>query len=579
MSPLPPLLRDALDLLRHEGAGGVARRLRRRLAGGQAEVLRDYARWLAAGEPPARPGPGEALLVSVVTPVRDPPPWALRALLDSLRAQTHARWELCLADDASDDARARAALVDACRDGRVRLARHAARRGIAATTNLALSLASGDLVAFVDHDDLLAPDALRRLADALAAYPTAGFAYSDEDKLDARERRRAPFFKPALDPTLLLRCNPVAHLLVARHDLVRAAGGLRPGFDGAQDHDLVLRLAEATGRALHVPHVLYHWRALPGSTARSAAAKPGAHEAGRRAVAEALARRGIAGRVEPGAWLGSHRVDLAPAADPREVSVVCDAEAPPPWLRASPVREVLAGAGGLTARRAALAARARGRFVLLLGPVTPEGDGRALLDALLGEAALPGVGLVAPAIGCGGRTVERGLLLGHGPDATAGPLEPGARDDDLGYFGLASLPRTVAAASGLLLLVDRAALEAAGGLDAAAFPDAGPAGVDLCLRAARAGFRTVVTPAARVRLDPAARAAHDLALGAARAPLRARVAVAPDDPWSHPAFARGAARLRLTARPVDAPPRAVDPRTGAWWTYSTPAPGMIRSSR
>ncbi|MCO5168590.1 MAG: glycosyltransferase [Planctomycetes bacterium] len=570
---------DLLHLLHHEGPAGARRRLRRRLAGGQADVLRDYPRWLAAGEPRAARGPGDGLLVSVVTPVRDPPPWALRALVESLRAQTHARWELCLADDASDDRRVRAALVDACRDDRVRLARHASPRGIAAATNLALSLASGELIAFVDHDDLLAPDALRRLANALAGDPAAGFAFCDEDKLDARGRRRAPFFKPALDATLLLRMNAVSHLLVARHDLVRRVGGLRPGLDGAQDHDLVLRLAEAATRALHVPHVLYHWRALPGSTARSAAAKPGAHAAGRRAVADALRRRGVAGTVAPGEWLGSHRVTLAPAVDPGEVSVVCDAEAPPPWLRGAGAGEVLAGAGGLTAGRAALAARARGRFVLLVGPVTPRGCARAWLEALLGEAALPGVGVVAPQVVCEGRVVEQGLLLGHGPHAAAGPLEPGAPEDDLGYFGLGAVPRTVAAASGLALLVAREALEAAGGLDAAAFPSAGPAGADLCLRAARAGLRTVVTPAAPARLDPTARARHDLALGAARTALRGRAALAPDDPWSHPAFARGTARLRLADRPVDAPPRAIDPRTGAWWGYSTPAPGTIRSSR
>ena len=236
MLGLPHVLQRAVEVFREEGRAGVAWRVRRRLRGGQAQVFADYARWLEAESartpPPAR-SPGADLLVSVVTPVCDPPPAALRALLESLRAQEHARWELCVGDDASRDPEVRRLLDLACADGRVRLARQATRRGIAATTNLALSLARGDLVAFVDHDDLLAKDALRRAADALAE-PGADVLFTDEDKVDGT-RRKNPFFKPAFDPVLLLRCNYLSHLLVARHDLVRQVGGLRLGFDGSQD--------------------------------------------------------------------------------------------------------------------------------------------------------------------------------------------------------------------------------------------------------------------------------------------------------------------------------------------------------
>jgi GT2 family glycosyltransferase len=584
MLGLPHVLQRVVEVLQEEGRDGVAWRVRRRLLGGQAQVFADYARWLEAeprSSPPAE-RPGAELLVSVVTPVCDPPPAALRALLESLRAQEHARWELCLGDDASRSAEVRRLLDQACADGRVRLARQATRRGIAATTNLALSLARGDLVAFVDHDDLLAPDALRRAADALAA-PGADVAFTDEDKVDGHcdgARRFNPFFKPAFDPVLLLRCNYLSHLLVARHDLVRRVGGLRLGFDGSQDYDLVLRLTEVAERVVHLPHVLYHWRSVAGSTARSPAAKAWAYEAARRALEDALRRRGLPGRVAPGAWLGSHRVTLDPRVAPGEVSVIVDAAVAPPWLRGLPVAEVLTGAGGVTARRAALVARARGRFVLLLGQVRPAGDARAALDALLAEADRPGVGFVAGKVSRASGLVEHGLFLGHGPDAALGPLEPDAHERDLGYFGLLSLPRTVAAASGLALLVDRVALEATGGLDAVGFPDAGPAGADLCLRGARAGLRTVVVPDALFRLGPQDHARHDLALGAARGALRARVACAPDDPFSHPAFARGAARLRLADdAPRDPAPRVVDARTGAWWPAPATAPRTADRSR
>lgn len=550
------MLRRGLEVLRDEGPAGAWRRARRKLFGAQAGVFRDYARWLgseADGPPPSSP-----LQVAVVVPVCDPPPWALDALLASVRAQEGVAWRLVLSDDGSRDPAVRARLEAAGRDARVRVVASAERRGISAATNAALAAAEGDLVAFVDHDDALAPGALAHVAAAFAD-PAVGWAYTDEDKLlgPAPGARARPFFKPAFDPTLLLRCNPAAHLLVARRELVAAVGGLRPEYDGSQDYDLALRLAE-TGRAVaHVPRVLYRWRAIPGSTADRVAAKPWAYVAARRAIADALLRRGVGGRVEAGAWLGSYRVTLDPRVTPGDVSVVLDAARAPAWLGALPWGEVLCGAGGTAAGRVARLAAARGRWLLLLGDVRPPGRGdaarlraaRERLGALLAEADRPGVGLVAARLvaGRGGRILEHGLRVAR--DGRCVPVEATLDEGDPGYFGLASLTRSVGAASGQALLVARSTLDGLGGLDAARFAGGGAA-VDLCRRAAAAGLRTVSVAEATLEV---ARGREGLGLVVDRAALAAAGPRA--DPWTSPHWRDDA--LALAGRPGSFAPRVL----------------------
>ncbi len=551
------MLRRGLEVLRDEGPAGAWRRARRKLLGAQAGVFRDYPRWLRAGLQAEvdGPAPSSPLQVAVVVPVCDPPPWALDALLVSIRAQEGVAWRLVLSDDGSRDPAVRARLEAAARDPRVRVVAGLERRGISAATNVALAAAEGDLVAFVDHDDALAPGALAHVAAAFAD-PAVGWAYTDEDKLLGQPGERArPFFKPAFDPTLLLRCNPTAHLLVARRDLVAQVGGLRSEFDGSQDYDLALRLAE-TGRAVaHVPRLLYHWRAVPGSTADRVAAKPWAYVAARRAIADALLRRGVGGRVEPGAWLGSYRVALEPRVAPGEVSVVLDADRVPAWLRALPWGEVLTGAGGSSSGRAARAAAARGRWLLFLGDVRPPGRGdparagaaRERLGALLAEADRPGVGFVAArlAAGRGGRILEHGLRVAR--DGRCVPVEATLDEGDPGYFGLATLTRSVGAASGQALLVARSTLDGLGGLDAARFAGGGAA-VDLCRRAAAAGLRTVSVAEATLEV---ARGREGLGLEVDRAALAAAGPLA--DPWTSPHWRHDA--LALAGRPGSFAPR------------------------
>ena len=140
----------------------------------------------------------------------------------------------------------------------------------------------------MDADDELAPTALEWCA---AAAPEADLIYSDEYKIDERGTPSSPFFKPAWSPRLLLGLNYVNHLTCIRTEVLRDAGGIRTGFDGAQDHDLLMRLSERPLRVAHLPNLLYRWRNWAGSVAGDAGSKTWAEDAGLRALEEAVARR------------------------------------------------------------------------------------------------------------------------------------------------------------------------------------------------------------------------------------------------------------------------------------------------
>jgi GT2 family glycosyltransferase len=260
-------------------------------------------------------------LVSVITPVYETDPAHLAACLASVASQTYANWEHVLVDDGSTDPRVGAVLAAAVRrDARVRLFRHEHNAGIVAASTTALEEARGEFVAMLDHDDTLAPQALARLCDALRDHPEAAFAYSDNDVLRQDGRLADPFFKPDFSPERLRNHNYVLHCVMAPLARVRDVGGFRSGFDGAQDHDLLLRLSEL-GPAVHVPEVLYHWREAPASVASDPAAKPYAYDAGVRAVQEHCDRAGIAASVARGPVDGVYRLHRTAPSDQR-VSVV-----------------------------------------------------------------------------------------------------------------------------------------------------------------------------------------------------------------------------------------------------------------
>jgi len=263
-----------------------------------------------------------SLRFSVLTTVFDPEPAHLGSCLASIASQTYdGPIEHVVVDDASTRPDVRGLLDDLEPHPGRTVIRRGVNGGIVASSNDALAAATGEFVVLVDHDDVLAPEALDVLADLLDAEPDLDVAYSDHDLLRADGRRASPVYKPDFSLERLRNHNYVTHLVVARRAVVVDVGGFREGTDGAQDHDLLLRLAERTGSFAHVPEVLLHWRQSPASVATDVANKPIAFDREVDVVAAHLERSGIAATVEPGAYAGLVRIRRDIIGRPR-VSVI-----------------------------------------------------------------------------------------------------------------------------------------------------------------------------------------------------------------------------------------------------------------
>lgn len=249
----------------------------------------------------------------MITATYDPPAGALEDTIASVLGQGHDDWEWVLVDDRSpaDWVWPRLERL-ASEEPRVRVHRREVNGGIVAASQDALDRASGEFVVLLDHDDVLAPDALTRVAAEIAAHPDLDYLYSDQDRMTFDGETHSRFRKPDWSPERLRHHNYVTHLSVLRRSLAVEVGGFRAGYDGSQDHDLVLRVTERARTVVHVPEVLYHWREVPGSAAGDAEAKPWAWDAGVRAVQDHLDRTGIGGRASKGRAPGTYHVEREP---------------------------------------------------------------------------------------------------------------------------------------------------------------------------------------------------------------------------------------------------------------------------
>lgn len=242
----------------------------------------DYAEWARNQAPVATSVRGLGC-ISVIMPTCDTPADFLREAIGSVRAQHYTDWQLCICDDASVEPHVRGMLNDyAAQDSRIRLHFRADRGGIVAASNDAIALADGQWLTFLDHDDVLQPDALGAVVERL--HEGADVVYTDHDCLSEDGKRVSPFFKPDWSLDLFLAQMYLGHLVAFDRKWITAVDGLREGTDGAQDYDMVLRCVQKGARVEHVPRVLYHWRQHSGSTAANADSKPYAHGAGSRAI-------------------------------------------------------------------------------------------------------------------------------------------------------------------------------------------------------------------------------------------------------------------------------------------------------
>lgn len=456
-------------------------------------------------------------LISVVLPVYNPEVSWLEAAVESVMQQVYASWELCIADDASSREGIRALLSRYASDPRITVTFSPKHRGIAATTNAALGLARGEFVAFLDHDDVLRPHALHAMVAYLQAHESADLIYSDEDMILPGGEYGDPKFKPDYSPEMLLSWNYITHLVMIRRSLVESLGGLRGDFEGSQDHDLLLRAVEHARHVGHVADVLYGWRVVPGSAALSADQKPLARESGRRAVEQAVHRRGFSGRIEFGASPGLYNVRyevvgtpsvgiLIPTRDRVGLLRTCigsierkstyqnysitiinngsrSAETLE-YLRRSPHRVIDVDAPFNFSSLINAAARSVDAEHLLLlnndtSVITPN-----WIEAMLEHSQHVDVGAVgARLVFSDGRAQHEGIVVGR--LHVAANVETRWR-----------VVREVSAVTGACLMSRRIVFEELGGLDEGlveAFND-----VDYCLRARARGYRVVYTPLAEL---------------------------------------------------------------------------------
>jgi GT2 family glycosyltransferase len=477
----------------------------------------------------------DAPLVSVLTPVHNPPVHMLDEAILSVRRQTFPDWELCLLDDASTNPDVIAALGrHSASDPRIRLGRRETAGGISAATNAALELATGEYIALLDHDDMLAPDALQRVADRIDADPDLDMVYSDEDVV-GDEGRIEHHAKPGWSPEHMAALMYTCHLGVYRRTLAIELGGLRSKFDGCQDYDFVLRLMEQTDRIAHIPQTLYHWRAHAMSTA-GGQAKPYAYLAQPGAISEHLERRGVDAEVQfadlPGIHRIVHRVQPSTSVDLvlalRDASGLAEAAAS--WLaQPHPTWSVVvAGAPEpLAAATAALNSAGVADSRIVTVPAGPGDDLTAALAAAAGAATAEHLLVMEdPAVGLTHDWMTRLLGYAGQPEiAAAGPvvLGPDSRIKHGGVVIPEGIPLYVqhgsharaapaavfnlSAVSGVLA-TRREIYQQLGGLDPR-FREL--ALIEYCLRATETGTRVVVVPDARLRTAGPDTTINDLA--------------------------------------------------------------------
>ena len=256
--------------------------------------------------------------ISIVVPLYKTPKVYLDEMIASVKAQTYPNWELCLSDGSGEDSPIADILAKYQEeDDRIKVISNHRQLRISENTNAAVEAATGDFIAFADHDDVLTPHALFECVKALNEKPDTEIFYSDEDKMSMDGHKFfQPHIKPDFNIDLLCTVNYICHLFVVRRTVIERAGVLRPEFDGAQDYDFIFRCIESSDKIHHIPKILYHWRSHEDSTSENPESKLYAFDAGARAVQAHYDRIGIAAKVTKGEYLGLYRTKFIRTYDP-----------------------------------------------------------------------------------------------------------------------------------------------------------------------------------------------------------------------------------------------------------------------
>jgi glycosyltransferase involved in cell wall biosynthesis/2-polyprenyl-3-methyl-5-hydroxy-6-metoxy-1,4-benzoquinol methylase len=545
-------LRNAFAIWKAQGASGLVKRIRNVNQASEAKFVdsqsgeivdrHDYAKWVERYDTLTDEGRWAMIeeisswarkpLISIIMPVYNPPLDLLEEAIESVKAQVYKHWELCIADDASTNKEVLAYLkAQAKRDRRIKVTYRKENGHISKASNSALELAKGQYVALMDNDDLLPAHALYWIARTAVEQPEVAVMYSDEDKIDVQGNRTGPYFKTDWNIYLFRSHNMVSHLGVYRRDLVESVGRFREGMEGSQDYDLALRCIEQVKpeQIVHIPHVLYHWRIHPGSTAMSLGEKPYAQVAGQKALDEHLQRTGISGRAEL-LDFGMYRVHydlpdqlplvslIIPTRNAMalvrqciesikskttyqnyEIILVDNGSDDPEsieyfeTLNLEPNIRVLRDDGpfNYSALNNRAVSEARGELIGLI-----NNDIEVISPDWLGEmvslALQPGAGAVGARLWYPDDRLQHGGII-MGPLTLAGHAHKFLPRGHHGYFGRASLIQGMSAVTAACLIVRKSTFEEVGGLNEIelkiAFND-----VDFCLKVMAAGYQNIWTP-------------------------------------------------------------------------------------
>jgi glycosyltransferase involved in cell wall biosynthesis len=441
---------------------------------------------------------GARVKFSILMPTyRTNPAW-LKSTVESVLSQSYPNWELCVVDDASDSPALRSLLdTYAHNDTRIKVSYLKQNRHISHASNNALEMASGDYVVLLDHDDLLAPQALSRLAALIESDPGADVIYSDEDKVDSSGRRYEPTFKPSWSADYFLSFMFTGHISCFRAELIRAVGGFREGLEGSQDYDMMLRVTERTDRIRHVPEILYHWRAHGESVAGNPNSKPYAYKAAERALTEALHRRGFSDAVvRDSSSRGLYLLERGKRASCAGVCLFGGAVVDE-WADGATIQRIQCadnkdGIGSLLAE----VAQSTGEVFVLAATGHCL---RADLERLLDQASDPGIGVLAPAlVDRNQRVLSAGISI---VDEEMAHNFHGLAADAIGYRGRLRVPFNVSSVAPVLCIVRRELLKAIprdlqgdiGSLSELVYC--------LCLVALNGGKRVVLDPSVRLQVE------------------------------------------------------------------------------
>ena len=485
-------------------------------------------------------------LISIAVPAYQTPVEFLRQMIESLIVQTYSNWELCIVNASPDNEEMQKVLAEySAGDSRVRFCNLKENLGIAENTNRAFAMTKGEFVGLLDHDDLLAPNALYEIVKILQDHPQADALYTDEDKVTTElDEHFQPHLKPDFNLDLLRSNNYICHFFVVRKSIVEKAGGFRKEFDGAQDYDFIFRCTENAGEVLHVPEILYHWRTHKASTADNPASKMYAFEAGKRAIEAHLERTGTKGEVSHTQDLGFYRVKypvqgkplvsvIIPNKDEKETLQTClemlekntgyqnfeiiivennstTDEIFRYYKELSGNRKIHLLRWGKEFNYSAInnfaVAHAKGEYLLFLNndvkSINPD-----WLEEMLGVCQRPEVGGVGAKLIYLDNTIQHaGCVIGMG--GIAGHMFVDMPADRTGYLHKASLLQDMSAVTAACLLMKKEVFEQAGGFTeelAVAFND-----VDLCLKVRKNGYLIVYDPYAKLyHMESKTRGAED----------------------------------------------------------------------